>query len=277
MIQVDGKSFSVHEVMNVENKPSMFFKYHSINENLTKLLKQSQFHMQSHLRQKDFMDCKFDLAPEYLENMMREEALKVLQERGQLHLKDHALKEIMNQKSWRGIHLLDTYVRSPIYLTCFTTNANAEHMWTLYGNGHKGLRLGFDFSNDKDLYDHILPVRYTEQVPVVYDDESLAAIPYFKRRFFHVEDEWRICVSHPSGLPFKKSSLKNVTFGCRVPERDQENVINELMNLGYDLDRIEFNQIQVNISGNDVPFHLMDALINLMEEEINGNNKGVAV
>ena len=134
-------------------------------------------------------------------------------------------------------------------------------MWSHYGDGHKGIRLGFDFSSDPEILEHILPVIYTDKIPIVDSLDSIGAVPYFKRSFYKVEEEWRVCISRPDKLPFNKSTLKEIRFGCRVSHSEQKRIINLLDTSGYDLNSIKVTQMQVKLSGITIPFDRLDDLL----------------
>lgn len=245
-------------------KPPTFYKYHRLNNHLDDLLKNQKFWLSSMEHLNDAYDLKYVFSSSYLDKMLDKASDILLQDlKKNLPIsynfpgdsfKD-LLKKTVNSERWdKDFHNqvfakgLDTRV------CCFTTKPENELMWAHYGDGHKGVCLGFDFS-ESNLYERINQVKYSDEFPVVNSVEEIPDALLTKRKVYEYEQEWRILSMHIDSVPFETSALKSIYFGYNVQNEQIEYVQQLVLNQGYT--NVNFKKLEFKLpprsSGLQIP------------------------
>lgn len=124
---------------------------------------------------------------------------------------------------------------------CFSESPNIPLMWSHYADSHKGVCLGFDIEpfpegdTNKAL---IQPVNYLDKlVPVRVGADNGQAVGHWfftKSKDWSYEKEVRAVFAYKTGLvSFATECLKEVYFGCRVPDEDIQKITSLLDENNY--------------------------------------------
>jgi len=130
-----------------------------------------------------------------------------------------------------GIEILKSLLND-FGICCFAKNPLDPLMWAYYAESHKGMCLGFEFSNlDQEGYfaeNSIFEVQYAT-TPLVFDLlilkdrpsilEKLIPFVTTKHEIWRHEAEWRYVGFKEAQKPvaYRKESLKEVIFGAKAP------------------------------------------------------------
>ena len=118
-------------------------------------------------------------------------------------------------------------LRSDVGIGCFSEIPSSILMWSHYAEGHSGLCLEFEASDDTPLFGTAQKVGYSEEYPCVdyfetANDLQVDLIFLTKAKEWHYEKEWRI-VDHDNGpglCRYPSELLTRVIFGLNTrPER----------------------------------------------------------
>ena len=128
-------------------------------------------------------------------------------------------------------------------ISCFTKAFYNIPMWSHYADNHRGALLLFAPRSPDSQLSLPRPVRYSDELPVLYDEKELAAsvwasrlpdedamarrvfndVVYWKTAEWSYEDEWRVHGGngwHPAEsfelVRFNKEDLLAVIFGCKA-------------------------------------------------------------
>lgn len=130
---------------------------------------------------------------------------------------------------YRTIYSLSSvYSSDDLKISCFSENKDSLLMWSYYASSHKGVCLGFNLINDKELAEHCYKVQYSKHFNA--GDESY--IYFTKSEEWQHEKEWRI-VTYDSEY-INTNSLSAIYIGYMMSDEDKW----EFYNLGkkYELD-----------------------------------------
>ncbi len=116
-----------------------------------------------------------------------------------------------------------------VSVCCFSRDQNNILMWSHYADGHKGLCLEFDTSEDTDFFRPVgryRSVKYSNKCKADnYLRDTAGTLHNMictKSKYWKYENEVRIMrLNKPKGLQeYNKRTLKSVTFGCRTTDSD---------------------------------------------------------
>lgn len=129
-------------------------------------------------------------------------------------------------------------------ILCLTEDPNSDKMWEKYGNGEKGICVGF---NSNLLFSHIRggggPVQYQAELPIVspfdsFDDWRIKLI-YFKLRCWDFENEYRlnkmydnVASDEDRQITFPAEIVELVVFGRLSAESTRRDVIDVCLKNG---------------------------------------------
>ncbi len=154
--------------------------------------------------------------------------------------------------------------RKPLALSLTTLPVDRK-MWSLYGDQHRGICLGFDtrsryFRSNRDIID-----RSGYFAPIVYRRLSIEdyAYRYPHERFFIKDPEWsdqrewrrlELAINKPDTdwkskvltFAFPPEALASISFGARCPEDDRKHII-ELIRSRDDLKHVRFSSIKMSV------------------------------
>jgi hypothetical protein len=114
-------------------------------------------------------------------------------------------------------------------LACFMSNCENLLMWAHYANSHKGVCLKFDVLEDLDFFSPAKKVIYTKDYPE-YDyltnkDDFVNQMFFTKSEDWKYEEEVRILKDNKGNFKFIPNCLKEVIFGCKIPEGDKKTLV----------------------------------------------------
>lgn len=103
-------------------------------------------------------------------------------------------------------------------------------MWSHYSDNHYGLCFGFEWDKNEDVYGNYKKVRYQTHYDDIWswlhtDEEIVNRILYSKSIDWHYEKEYRIIRDTIGSEKFNPDSLKEIIFGCLMPEDDKQEII----------------------------------------------------
>lgn len=229
----------------MSNKPTLFYKYHSLNNNLFKLLKHNAIWFSSRKDLNDLFEGRFNVSEKYSMDALEEASEIFLAEmQAQLPLFYQfdsnrffqiiytTLKE-KNLLSEFNSNFFYSETNFEWFVCCFTTKVDNNAMWAHYADSNKGVCLAFDFSQDIKLLDKIHKVDYEEEMPVIETEDDLKKALLLKKKDWRYEDEWRILSETGGSKKFKKECLKAIYFGERASKQDVRQVISLCEEYGY--------------------------------------------
>jgi len=125
-------------------------------------------------------------------------------------------------------------------ILCLTDTADNLLMWAYYSNNHTGLVLSFRDDTHDNPFTMAKPVQYLEQIPSLFDEETLSdmlagyggfdhkriveQVVWTKSSHWSHEREWRISTGAGrtrdayEDVPFGSDELAGVVFGARVDD-----------------------------------------------------------
>lgn len=157
-------------------------------------------------------------------------------------------------------------IQDDIYVKSFSCKKNNNLMWSHYGDSHKGICIGYDFSlASDDVISHLYPVQYsnTRFSSQISDNIATHSFLYLRKsKCWAYEKEFRLLYKKGE-LPQENQDIPlncitEIQFGLRMPD-DQKKLIAELVreknkmsnkrielfetklkNNGFKLERIEY-------------------------------------
>ena len=126
-------------------------------------------------------------------------------------------------------------LQNAVYLKSFSIAEDDNLMWGHYGDAHKGVCIGYDFSKaDEQVKCHLYPVQYSDKRFSTQNVENVAQHPFLylrKSRDWKYEKEFRLIYKEwelPEGNDLRLGCICEVRFGLRTPAEDMAKVINIL-------------------------------------------------
>jgi hypothetical protein len=130
-------------------------------------------------------------------------------------------------------------------ILCLSEVPDSIVMWAFYAQNHSGMVLRFsDATGVASPWQTARPVHYVDEVPSIFDDESLSEMLsgaevltprrvmdifcYIKSKHWEHEREWRIYSGSGrtrgphEDIPFNAKELTGVIFGLRMPESERK-------------------------------------------------------
>lgn len=206
------------------------YKYHSINDNLFKILNNQELYFGSPFKFNDPFECK---TPEFTTNMddLKAYRNRLLKSR-EPYIVEFARNLPMNLGSAAQILKMNFEKIKSTGISCFTTDNKNALMWTHYANCHEGVCLEFDIYEDHELFSHFLPVKYSKirrEYNYIKNPSGIYKFLSTKSYIWKYENEIRVFKETVGTYPFQKSTLKSITFGCEVSKTNREEIIETLI------------------------------------------------
>lgn len=137
-------------------------------------------------------------------------------------------------------------------VSCGSTNPRCPLMWGHYANNHKGVCIKYEFGNkeiqnislDKKVKLEVLKVKYSDMPIDIfnYSSKELKNLKFEilsnKYSKWNYENEIRLVNQGKGLLKIKRSSIKEVIFGCKSTPKERYSIIKLLASLGYKVDRL---------------------------------------
>lgn len=149
-----------------------------------------------------------------------------------------AKKYLYDKESWRKI--ITDAINSEIDSTgifCGTTTPNNNLMWAHYANDNKGVCIKFDMSKDVKFFLFPKKVTYSDDFPsynYIKEQGKVVDQLFMKSSTWKYENEVRIIKRGFSGLrQVNKSAVIEIIFGCKVLDKQINNIKNKAKNNGY--------------------------------------------
>jgi hypothetical protein len=106
--------------------------------------------------------------------------------------------------------------KDPNGIFCLCERNDNLHMWTQYSDGHKGIVVEFETSEDIDFFKELGKVVYSKTPPIYKDTMKVKDVVLTKSVDSDKELEWR--VFEKNGLkPINPNAIKSITFGYKFP------------------------------------------------------------
>lgn len=117
---------------------------------------------------------------------------------------------------YRTIYSLSSvYSSDDLKISCFSENKDSLLMWSYYADSHKGVCLGFNIINDKELAEHCYKVQYSKH----FNAGNESYIYFTKSEEWQHEKEWRI-VTYESEY-INTDSLCAIYLGTKMSSDDK--------------------------------------------------------
>lgn len=144
-------------------------------------------------------------------------------------------------------NMLDNFVRSfknnlkfpNNLITCFSEINNSELMWAHYGNHLKGVCLCFDTTLDKELFQHVQKINYSQHRPTIALGNF--NIYFTKSLEWNYEQEWRLVVDRkPEDCFISTKSCVGLILGANLSfENTNRKLVKTEIIDGNSVDKIE--------------------------------------
>lgn len=163
-------------------------------------------------------------------------------------------QKFISCKLWHGdgneiMNTLFRYFDRNTAITCFSEIDDNLLMWSHYANKHEGACMKFDVSKDLDFFSILSKVKYSKDF-VTYDWAEVYDNIYdqytTKSSDWEYEHEIRLLKTNtiPQDIKFNKTSLVEISFGCK----SSPDIIEDLKNLLKQYDYIDVNLRLANIA-----------------------------
>lgn len=214
-------------------KPKALYKYHRINRNLIKLLKNQSFWAGSASNLNDPYDCDFEMSKDFfkkrfIDKLFSGEEYKSISEADKKSFLD-GLGDAFTEEQ---IKTFQQFTLRFVGVCCFSSEPNSELMWSHYADSANGVCLEFDFKQNEEIRKKLIPVRYSNKIIHVKNDIDRFKAFIKKRKAWSYEKEWRI-IENVGVIPFNKTALVRVIFGPRVKKECYSLILKALAKYGY--------------------------------------------
>jgi hypothetical protein len=117
---------------------------------------------------------------------------------------------------------------------CLSEKNDDILMWSHYSNGHKGLCIEFDASQDETFFWEATKIVYQEEYPIVNimeigKPEEFRKALLTKSNHWEYEQEWRILrferEGGPGGHNFPPKLLTGIILGALIEEQDKNKIL----------------------------------------------------
>lgn len=115
-------------------------------------------------------------------------------------------------------------------VTCFSSESDNVLMWSHYGDKHKGICIGFDFTAINENKFILSPVTYIDEIPEFHGEvNTYQLIRYWyslKSISWRHENEIRAITnskdnsSNVEYIQFERARVKEIVFGCKVSDSE---------------------------------------------------------
>lgn len=212
-------------IIDVINKPSIFYKYKPIDKYLFELLRENSFYYSKMTELNDFYDLRFTLDLNFIQDLMRQTFQEQQNASEELRIKsedeiEKLIRSFAANPNFKHLYHEKLYERLGTKICCFTTNQFSSSMWSFYAKQYSGVVLEFDFREDKTLHSLISEVKYLENIEPIKDLDGIRSACIIKMPEWEREKEWRIIVFGNNKSNFNKSCLKSITFGMKIKGRN---------------------------------------------------------
>lgn len=125
-------------------------------------------------------------------------------------------------------------IQGEVYVKSFSCKKNNNLMWSHYGDSHKGICIGYDFSlAPHDVINHLYPVQYSDVRFTSKYSRNIAAHPFLylrKSKCWAYEKEFRLLYKK-NELPHENynihlNCITEIQFGLRTPECIKNRITN---------------------------------------------------
>jgi hypothetical protein len=219
----------------------MLYKYQRINSFLFQLLIDNSLWFSKPCDFNDPFDVQFQLNLKSTKEQ-RDEAVKTLV--NQMKSTNMYFNEtlVYDTLSKRAEEIdLDTIMNKNIYeefqrfgISCFSDIQDNILLWSHYSDGHKGLCLEFDFSQDEHIDGWLWKVHYSNDYPIIINNDDAIKGLITKSTHWEYEREYRVVKPLHGSSKFSKSSLKSIIFGARIDSLDMNRIMTLVRGLGYE-------------------------------------------
>lgn len=220
----------------MKRKIRLIFKYHSCNEYLINIIKNSEIHFQDPKHFNDPYDCDpriERLTEETLPDFIKSYQLDTVASNVSKALKypkflEFAIDMLMDS--------VNEFVRK-FSVSCFSRRPDNLLMWGHYGSKHTGVCLGFDEELLNNTFGHGYDVEYQKKKPLVrlIGDADLIAKLIFssKSSDWKYEKEVRFFQNQVGLVKFPKEALCQLIFGAKCSEDNMFKIAKQVESAGY--------------------------------------------
>lgn len=222
--------------------PVPLFKFHSDNEFLEKIFKNSQLWISNPNHFNDIFDCRWSIDTALIKEKHKADPHYkkpgVISTRQQRREFDRLFEKMIDDDDYMEKQYKEMTKTFRIGVCCFTQKVSNDIFWAFYADSFKGVCLEFDFRglNTDEGIPNFYPVTYSDEIVQLrsFDPQHVMIPLRTKKKCYSFEAEWRVI--HAKGdtpFPFAKPALKAVYFGKRM-STDRINELKKMIkSLGY--------------------------------------------
>ena len=105
-------------------------------------------------------------------------------------------------------------------VSCFTADCKSIHMWSHYGDSHKGIAIQFEPARFAKVFTQPVRVEYRNEYPRVdwLRSSELKPVLLRKHEEWCYEKEWRLILPEMAGhyFNFNAAAITGVVLGCKI-------------------------------------------------------------
>ena len=105
-------------------------------------------------------------------------------------------------------------------VSCFTADCKSIHMWSHYGDSHKGIAIQFEPARFAKVFTQPVRVEYKNEYPRVdwLKSPELKSVLIRKHEEWRYEKEWRLILPEMAGhyFNFNAAAITGVVLGCKI-------------------------------------------------------------
>ena len=221
--------------------PRMLYKYRDFGD-LTRtleIIKTAQLYFSTPSHFNDPLDCNLSWDNQFGWTDIKALMVKHSFEDPQI---ESALKQIAKDSPELIRNMRDESINTAVHskgLLSLAKHYDKILMWSHYCKNHSGIVFGFDITEDPEFFSIPMNVEYTKEYnPLLFSGDLIKALISnfsLKHLDWSYEEEVRIYKETFGLYNFKKSSLKEIFFGCKTEQSNIDLVKKECLAHGYNV------------------------------------------
>ncbi|MCO5268971.1 MAG: DUF2971 domain-containing protein [Brumimicrobium sp.] len=221
--------------------PQHLYRFRQLDDKFNGILENSAMWFSRPNSFNDPFDCTANLEHDYPQNTVIkwfEKQGMSIEELKDCSITEKQLKEIIESTVQENI--------SKSYVCCFAEKNDNLLMWSHYTNGHTGVCLKFDITEDTDFFCTPIHVNYSESYPkenyIKNENKTINSILTTKAIDWQYEKEIRVIKpsSNQNKFTFKKTALREIIFGCKTEPQKINEIIDLVNKSGFS--HVKFSQ-----------------------------------
>lgn len=234
------RALELKKIMIEQGKiPTQLFKHTSISDNLYKTLMNAELWFASPTTFNDPFDCQINDQTNWDEENIRDYVNRTSQPAPYGVDVEEVVRKSQEEPGSFNKFFTDNLkkILSKQGVTCFLQSPDNLLLWAHYSDSHKGVCLKFDITEDDELFDIVVPVKYSKNYPNFdyLTERQQLVTKAMQTKSIHWEYEKEIRAFKPKfgNHPFKKECLKEIIFGCKADPDEIEKIRRIVIDANY--------------------------------------------